>query len=156
MHLCTFSRSIRANDLGKSLPLNVWGGGGYIIGANQAGKRARCLLNCISVTVDMKINEQNKWIGPVARWLVCHWGGKYTDCRPPPPPPPHLHTHTNTHAVFLSEFLISLQGRIQDFGEEGVGSTWIIDASTTGRGAREACENFCGARSNFSTDCIGN
>ena len=24
----------------------------------------------------------------VARWLVCHWGGKYTDCRPPPPRPP--------------------------------------------------------------------
>ena len=93
----------------------------------------------------------------VARWLVCHWGGKYTECRPPPPPPPpHAYTHTNTHAVFLSEFLISLQRRIQDFGEEGVGSTWIIDASTTGRGAREARENFCGARSNFSTDCIGN
>ena len=86
----------------------------------------------------------------VARWLVCHWGGKYTDCRPPPPPPPLPHAHT--HAAFLSEFLISLQGRIQDFGEEGVGSTWIIDASTTGRGAR-AHENFCGV---FSIDCIGN
>ena len=36
---------------------------------------------------------------------------------------PHAHTHTNTHAVFLSEFCISLQGRMQDFGEEGVGST---------------------------------
>ena len=68
---------------------------------------------------------------------------------PPPPPPSPTHTHTNTHAAFLSEFLISLQGRIQDFGEEGVGSTWIIDASTTGRGAREARENFCGA---FSTE----
>ena len=42
---------------------------------------------------------------------------------PPPPPPPPTHTHTNTHAAFLSEFLISLQGRMQDFGEEGVGST---------------------------------
>ena len=45
---------------------------------------------------------------------------------------------------------------MQDFGEEGVGSTWIIDASTSGKGAREVCEIFCGARSNFSTDCIGN
>ena len=31
-----------------------------------------------------------------------------------------------------------------------------IDASTTGRGARFARENFCGASSNFTTDCIGN
>ena len=31
-----------------------------------------------------------------------------------------------------------------------------IDATTTGRGAREARENFCDASSNFSTDCIGN
>ena len=45
---------------------------------------------------------------------------------------------------------------MQDFGEEGVGSAWITDALTTGKGAREARENFCGARSNFSTDCIGN
>ena len=45
---------------------------------------------------------------------------------------------------------------MQDFGEEGVGSTWIIDASMTEKGAREARENFCGAHSNFSTDCIGN
>ena len=45
---------------------------------------------------------------------------------------------------------------MHDFGEEGVGSTWIIDASTTGKGARKARENICGARSNFSTDCIGN
>ena len=37
-----------------------------------------------------------------------------------------------------------------------MGSTLITDASTTGKGAREACENFCGARSNFSTDRIGN
>ena len=39
---------------------------------------------------------------------------------------------------------------MQDFGEEGVGSTWKIDALMIGRGAREARENFCGARSNFS------
>ena len=45
---------------------------------------------------------------------------------------------------------------MQDFGEEGVGSTWRIDASRTGKGAREAHEIFCDARSNFSTDCIGN
>ena len=40
------------------VPLNVWGG----IGANQAGKRARSLFNCISVTDDIEINEQNKSI----------------------------------------------------------------------------------------------
>ena len=51
---CTFSRSFRAN---------VWGGGDYYIGANQAGKRARSLFNCISVTDGIKINEQNKSIG---------------------------------------------------------------------------------------------
>ena len=44
-------------------PLNVWGGGDYNIGANQAGKRARSLFNCISVTDGIKINEQNKSIG---------------------------------------------------------------------------------------------
>ena len=44
-------------------PLNVWGGGDYYIGANQAGKRARSLFNCISVTDGIKINEQNKSIG---------------------------------------------------------------------------------------------
>ena len=46
------------------VPLNVWGGGGYIIGANQAGKRASNLFNCISVTDDIKINEHNN---PIAR-----------------------------------------------------------------------------------------
>ena len=46
------------------VPLNVWGGGGYIIGANQAGKRANSLFNCISVMVDIKINEQNN---PIAK-----------------------------------------------------------------------------------------
>ena len=44
-------------------PLNVWGGGDYYIGANQAGKRARSLFNCISVTDGININEQNKSIG---------------------------------------------------------------------------------------------
>ena len=39
------------------------GGGDYYIGANQAGKRARSLFNCISVTDGIKINEQNKSIG---------------------------------------------------------------------------------------------
>ena len=34
-----------------------------IIGANRAGKSARSLFNCISVTDAIKINEQNKWIG---------------------------------------------------------------------------------------------
>ena len=39
----------------------------YNIGANQAGKRARSLFNCISVTDGIKINEQNKSIviGPL-------------------------------------------------------------------------------------------
>ena len=45
-------------------PLNTYeGGGDYYIGANQAGKRARSLFNCISVTDGIKINEQNKSIG---------------------------------------------------------------------------------------------
>ena len=35
-------------------PLNVWGGGDYYIGANQAGKRAHSLFNCISVTDGIK------------------------------------------------------------------------------------------------------
>ena len=39
------------------VPLNVWGGGDYNIGANQAGKRAH------TVTDGIKINEQNKSIG---------------------------------------------------------------------------------------------
>ena len=46
------------------VPLNVWGGSGYMIGVNQAGKRARSLFNCISVTDDIKINEQNN---PIAK-----------------------------------------------------------------------------------------
>ena len=52
----TFSRLIGANDFG---PLS---GGDYIIGANQAGKCACSLLNCISVTDDSETNEQNKSI----------------------------------------------------------------------------------------------
>ena len=32
------------------------------IGANEAGKRARTLFNCISVMDGIKINEQNKSI----------------------------------------------------------------------------------------------
>ena len=43
--------------------LNVWGGGCYIICANRAGKCARSLFNCISVTDGIKINEQIKSIG---------------------------------------------------------------------------------------------
>ena len=51
--------------LANRVSLNVWGGGDYIFGANQAGKHActQCsLLNCISVTDDTRINEQNKSI----------------------------------------------------------------------------------------------
>ena len=40
----------------------VWGEGDYIFGANQAGKHACSLLNCISVTDDKEINEQKKSI----------------------------------------------------------------------------------------------
>ena len=53
---------IRANHV--PLNVHVWGGGGYIIGANRAGKSARSLFNCISVTDDIKINEQNN---PIAK-----------------------------------------------------------------------------------------
>ena len=47
------------------VPLNVWGGGDYIIGANRAEKSACSLFNYISITDDtcIKINEQNKSIG---------------------------------------------------------------------------------------------
>ena len=48
--------------LANRVPLNVWGGGDYIFGANQAGKHACSLLNCISVTDDTGINEQDKSI----------------------------------------------------------------------------------------------
>ena len=48
--------------LKNRVSLSVWGGGDYIIGANQAGKCACSLLNCISVTDDIEINEQNKSI----------------------------------------------------------------------------------------------
>ena len=58
-HNRRFAPMIRAN----CAPLNVWGGGDYYIGTNQAGKRARSLFNCISVTDGIKINEQNKSIG---------------------------------------------------------------------------------------------
>ena len=44
-------------------PFNVCGGSDYNIGVNQAGKFARSLFNCISVTDDIQINEQNKSIG---------------------------------------------------------------------------------------------
>ena len=49
--------------LANRVPLNVWGGGCYYIGANRAGKSTRCLFKCISVTDGIKINEQNKSIG---------------------------------------------------------------------------------------------
>ena len=53
--MCTFSCSIRANDLA-----NRWL---YIIGVNRSGKSARSLFNCVSVTDDIKIiNEQDKSI----------------------------------------------------------------------------------------------
>ena len=48
--------------LANRVPLNVWGGGDYTFGANQAGKHARSLLNCIPVTDDTGTNEQDKSI----------------------------------------------------------------------------------------------
>ena len=39
-----------------------WTQSAKIIGKNQAGKHARSLFNCISVTDDTEINEQNKSI----------------------------------------------------------------------------------------------
>ena len=53
------SRQILANRV----PLNVWGGGCCIFGANRAGKSTRSLFNCISVMDGIKINEQYKSIG---------------------------------------------------------------------------------------------
>ena len=44
--------------------MQCMGPGDYIIGANEAGKRANTLFNCISVTDDIKINEQNN---PIAK-----------------------------------------------------------------------------------------
>ena len=67
LRTCTFSRSIRADDLGKSRPAQSMGSGDYIIAAYRAGKNARSLFNYISVTDGIKINEQNKSIdiGPL-------------------------------------------------------------------------------------------
>ena len=48
--------------LANRVPLSEWEGGDCIIGANQAGKCACSLLNCISVTDDSETNEQNKSI----------------------------------------------------------------------------------------------
>ena len=45
--------------MANRVQLSVWGGGDYIIGANQAGKRACSLL---SVTDDTETNKQNKSI----------------------------------------------------------------------------------------------
>ena len=62
---CTFSRSIPAKDLGKSRPAQSMGRRWlYIIGDDQAGKRASILLSCISVMDDIKIHEQKS---PIAK-----------------------------------------------------------------------------------------
>ena len=58
----TFPARFAPKILANRVPLNVWGGGCYIIGANRAGKSARSLFNCISVTDGIKINEQYKSI----------------------------------------------------------------------------------------------
>ena len=62
--LCVHFRARFAPTIwAKCVPLDLWGGGDYNIGANLAGKRARSLFNCISVTDVIKINEQKKSIG---------------------------------------------------------------------------------------------
>ena len=48
LRTCTFSRSIRADDLGKSRPAQSMGGGDYIIAAYRAGKSARIVCSTIS------------------------------------------------------------------------------------------------------------
>ena len=48
--------------LANRVPLNVWGSGDYIFGANQAGKYACSLLNSISATDNTGIIEQDKSI----------------------------------------------------------------------------------------------
>ena len=48
--------------LANYVPLSEWEGVDYNIGANQAGKCACSLLNCISITDDSETNEQNKSI----------------------------------------------------------------------------------------------
>ena len=45
--------------LANHIPLSVWGCSDYNIGANQVGKRACSLRNCISVTDDTETNELN-------------------------------------------------------------------------------------------------
>ena len=52
----------------------MWGGDGYIVGANQAGKRASSLFNCISVTDDIKINEQYKPIAKGPLYVQAEFG----------------------------------------------------------------------------------
>ena len=60
---CTFSRSFRANDLGKLRSAQCMGRRGLLHWRESSGKTARSLFNCISVTDGTKINEQNKSIG---------------------------------------------------------------------------------------------
>ena len=68
-----FSHLICANDFGKSRPAQCMGGSGdYIFGANQAGKHACSLLNCISVMDDTRINEQNKSIATGILYIYAH------------------------------------------------------------------------------------
>ena len=57
-----FPASFAPMILANHVPLSEWEGGDNIIGANQAGKCACSLLNCISVTDDSDTNEQNKSI----------------------------------------------------------------------------------------------
>ena len=57
-----FPASFAPMILANHVPLSEWEGGNDNIGANQAGKCACSLLNCISVTDDSETNEQNKSI----------------------------------------------------------------------------------------------
>ena len=93
-------------------------------GGGGGGARARCAPPWIRYCImPDPIIHHNVTSSCVQQWRggLSVTGGANTQTAAPPPSP--THTHTNTHAAFLSEFLISLQGQMQDFGEEGVVST---------------------------------
>ena len=52
----------------------------------------------LGTSLEHMTSRNSLLLASVARWLVCHWGGKYTDCRPPP----RTHTHTHKHTCYLS------------------------------------------------------
>ena len=76
-------------------------------------------------------------------------GGAITQTAAPPPPPPP--THTQTHMLPLCQNFLS---RYRGGCRISARRRWVPhECLTKERGAREARENFCSARSNY---CIGN